>query len=343
MQDPQDTILVTGAGGSIGSALATALADRPARHLVLLDHSEQNLHEIDLRLTAAGRAHHVAILGDVLDGPLLREVLARYRPATVYHAAAFKHVPLAESNPIAVLRNNTLGTWELARAAIARGVRRLLVLSTDKAVNPRSIMGVSKRLAEMIVVRLGRSGTRINGVRLGNVLGSNGSVKPLFERQIANGGPVTVTDAAACRYFVTLPEAVELIVAAAELDEAGAILLPRMREPVRVLDLARQMIDEERRESRRDIEIVFTGLRPGDKLVEQLLAETEVAEPTSDGRLLRVRGPDVDPQALDRSLARIAASIGARDLGALVGELGSLLPEYRPSATLLQLLEAGRA
>jgi len=338
MQDPQETILVTGAGGSIGSALAEALAQTPSRFLILLDHSEQNLHDVHLRLLAAGRPDHAAVLGDVLDRSLLAELFERHRPAVIYHAAAFKHVPLMESNPIAVIRNNALGTWELARAAVAFAVERLLVISTDKAVNPRSIMGASKRLAELVVLRMSDARTRINAVRLSNVLGSRGSVRPLFQSQIARGGPVTVTHSEARRFFLTLAETVELIVAAAALDESGAILLPRMNGPLKVLDLARQMIHDEGLRTPREVEILFTGLRPGDKLEEQLLSEKEATAPTSDARLRRVNGPAVDPAALDAALAHIAASVRERNLAALLGELGALIPEYTPSDTLLRLL-----
>lgn len=338
MQDEHRAILVTGAGGSIGCALAEALARTPSRFLVLLDHSEHNLHEIDMRLMAARRTNHAAILGDVLDRSLLVELFARYRPATVYHAAAFKHVPLMESNPIAAIHNNTLGTLELAKAAIAWGAERLLLISTDKAVNPRSIMGASKRLAELAVLRLGSARTRINAVRLSNVLDSHGSVRPLFARQIASGGPVTVTHAEARRYFMGLQETVDLIMAAAALDGSGGIFLPRVNAPVKVLDLARLMIDEQGLQARRDVEILFTGLRPGDKLEEQLISAVEVPEPTSDARLQRVNGPRVDAQVLDASLARIAESVRERDLASLVGEVARLIPEYEPSATLLGLL-----
>lgn len=338
MQDPHETILVTGAGGSIGSALAATLAKTPSRFLVLLDHSEQNLHDVHMRLAAAGSTDHAAVLGDVLDRSLLAELFERYRPAVIYHAAAFKHVPLMESNPIAVIRNNALGTWELAKTASAFAAERLLVISTDKAVNPRSIMGASKRLAELIVLRTSNSRTKINAVRLSNVLGSQGSVGPLFQRQIAHGGPVTVTHPEARRFFLTLEETVELILAAAALDESGAVLLPEMNEPLKVLDLARRMIHEQGLQAPRDVEILFTGLRPGDKLEEQLLSEREVTAPTGDARLRRVHGPAVDPAALDASLARIAESVRERRLASLLGELGEIIPEYMPSETLLRLV-----
>ncbi len=244
-----------------------------------------------------------------------------------------------ESNPIAVMGNNAIGTWELAKAALACGAERLLVVSTDKAVNPRSIMGVSKRLAELIVVRMSSPRTKMNALRLGNVLGSHGSVGPLFRQQIARGGPLTVTHSEARRYFVTMQEAVDLILAAAALDESGRILLPKMNEPMKIVDLAKLMIHEEGAQTPRRVEIRFTGLRPGDKLEEQLISEREGLEPTSDARLRRVTGPPLDAQALDASLSRIAEGVRERRLGMLVAELSLLIPEYQPSATLLALLD----
>jgi FlaA1/EpsC-like NDP-sugar epimerase len=327
------TILVTGAGGCIGSALTEALASTHPRFLILLDHSEQNLHEITMRFMAC-RASHVAILGDVRDGPLLTEIFERYHPETIYHAAAFKHVPLMESNPIAVVRNNAVGTWELAKAALKFDAGRLLLISTDKAVNPRSIMGASKRMAELAVLGLSSPTTRMNAVRLSNVLGTSGSVGPLFQRQIERGGPVTVTHSKATRYFLTLNETVELILAAAALDGSGSIFIPKMDARVNILDLATRMIHEAGPHAPRDIEILFTGLRPGDKLEEELISETEVPEPTSHARLHRVNGPPIDPRALDASLTRISESVRERDLVALLAELRRLIPEYQPSDTL---------
>ena len=174
------TILVTGAGGYIGSALTEALALTHPRFLILLDHSEQNLYEVSMRLAAAGMANYAAILGDILDKPLLTEIFERYQPESIYHAAAFKHVPLMEANPIAVVHNNAIGTWELAKAAIQYDAERLLLISTDKAVNPRSIMGASKRIAELALIRMSDSKSKMNAVRLGNVLGSHGSVGLCF-------------------------------------------------------------------------------------------------------------------------------------------------------------------
>ncbi len=337
------TILVTGAGGCIGSALVQTLASSDPRFLILLDHSEQNLHELNLQLAALGKSSYAAILGDILDAPLVTEIFERYRPQTIYHAAAFKHVPLMESNPLAVVRNNALGTWELARTAARFGAERLLMISTDKAVNPRSIMGASKRVAELALLHLGDANiglaaTRMNAVRLGNVLGSHGSVGPLFRQQIQRGGPMTVTHAEASRYFLMLSESVELIMAAAAMDDSGSIFIPKICEPVKIMDFAQRLIHEAGLETPRDIQIVLTGLRPGDKVEEEFAYADEALQPSSDERLYRAVGPRCDATFLDASLQRISESIRERNLAALLAALCRLIPEYKPSQTLLSLL-----
>jgi len=342
------TILVTGAGGCIGSALVQTLASSDPRFLILLDHSEQNLHELNLQLAALGKSSYAAILGDILDAPLMTEIFDRYRPQTIYHAAAFKHVPLMESNPLAVVRNNALGTWELARTAARFGAERLLMISTDKAVNPRSIMGASKRVAELVLLGLSDSkssivnasiaGTKMNAVRLGNVLGSQGSVGPLFRQQIQRGGPVTVTHPEASRYFLMLSETVELIMAAAAMDDSGGIFIPKICEPVKIMDFAQRLIHEAGLETLRDIQIVLTGLRPGDKVEEEFAYADEALQPSSDERLYRAVGPRCDATFLDASLQRISESIRERNLAALLAALCQLIPEYKPSQTLLSLL-----
>jgi FlaA1/EpsC-like NDP-sugar epimerase len=342
------TILVTGAGGCIGSALVQALASSNPRFLILLDHCEQNLHEINLQLAASGKSSYAAILGDILDAPLMTEIFDRYRPQTIYHAAAFKHVPLMESNPLTVVRNNALGTWELAKTAARFGAERLLMISTDKAVNPRSIMGASKRVAELALLGLSDSKiniakTKMNAVRLGNVLGSQGSVGPLFQQQIQRGGPVTVTHPEASRYFLMLSETVELIMAAAGVDDSGSIFIPKMCEPVKILDFAARMIREAGLETPRDIEIVITGVRPGDKLEEELVYADEALQPSSDERLYRAVGPRCDPQVFDASLQKISDSVRERNLTALIAALCNLVPEYKPSETLLALLNPSLA
>jgi len=274
---PGKIVLITGAGGCIGSALARKVVDSDAKLVLLLDHSEQNLYEIDSELSAGGWSAHVPILGDISDEVLLDEILEKHRPDTIFHAAAFKHVPLMEVNPLAVIRNNVLGTWSLATAALRHGVRQLLMISTDKAVNPRSVMGAAKRVAELVLLRLSTRATRMSGLRLGNVLGSNGSVEPLFREQIARGGPVTVTHPEARRYFVSLPETVELILAAVALNEDAGVLIPELGAPVGIVELANRLIREAGWRSG-EIEIVYTGLRPGDKLTEDLISAAEWLE-----------------------------------------------------------------
>jgi FlaA1/EpsC-like NDP-sugar epimerase len=332
------TILVTGAGGSIGSALVQSLVSTNPRFLILLDHSEQNLHEINLQLAAASKSSYAAILGDILDGHLMSEIFDRYRPQTICHAAAYKHVPLMEANPIAVTRNNAIGTWELAKMAARFGTERLLMISSDKAVNPRSIMGASKRVAELALLRLSNPNTKMNAVRLGNVLGSVGSIGPLFRQQIQSGGPVTVTHPEATRYFLMLSETIELIMAAAAIHDSGSIFIPKISEPVKILDFAARMIRDAGLETPRDIEIVLTGLRPGDKLEEDLVYANEAREPSSDERLYRAVGPEYDSQALDAALQVISDSCEKRNLTAMLGALTKLVPEYQPSETLVALL-----
>src|ERR1700685_3334411 len=235
------SVLITGAGGCIGSALAERIAKSDARNLILLDHAEHELHEITLALFAInGCAPHVAVLGDICDAALLAEVFKEHRPDVIYHAAAFKHVPMMEANPLAAIRNNVIGTMTLAFAARNCEAAQLVMISTDKAVNPRSVMGVSKRIAELVLLRWNGIKTQMKAVRLGNVLGSRGSVAPLFRQQIARGGPVTVTHPEVSRYFLTQREVVDLILATVDLE--GGVFVPEDSDPVKILDLARGMI-----------------------------------------------------------------------------------------------------
>jgi FlaA1/EpsC-like NDP-sugar epimerase len=331
-----EVILITGAGGSIGYSLAKQLSSN-ARALLLLDHSEQNLYEINSELSSANAQHQIPILGDVNDAPLLAEIFEKYRPTQIFHAAAFKHVPLMEENPIAAIRNNVLGTWTLATTAAKFRAHQLTMISTDKAANPRSIMGAAKRVAEKILTRLDTPATRMRSIRLGNVLGSTGSVVPLFQRQIANGGPVTVTHPEARRYFLSLEDATNFILDAAALEDAATLLVPDLAEPIKILDLAQKLIGEAHASAaseEKQIEIVFTGLRPGDKLSEDLLSSSESAEPTTHPKLRRITGPTPSAKSLDAAITLIREKIQSRDLPALLESIRSLVPDYEPSALL---------
>lgn len=335
------TILVTGAGGSIGSALTKAILPLEPRRLILLDSSERNLNEIDLDLAAkVDRNLYAPVLGDICDTGLLSEIFQRYRPEVVYHAAAFKQVPLMESNPLAVIQNNALGTNTLARISRKEGATILVMVSTDKAVNPIGIMGASKRVAELALLRWNNSETQMSAVRLGNVLGSQGSVLPRFLQQISRGGPVTVTHPDVSRYFLTTDEAVELILLVSGLEEGGGIFVPQLGGPAKILDLALQLIRDVRSKCGKDIPVVFTGLRPGDKLSEEFLSRNESAEPTTDGRLFRVRTQDILTGKFDVYLEELSRSVDQRNLASMLETLCTIVPDYRPSE-LLQHARAG--
>jgi FlaA1/EpsC-like NDP-sugar epimerase len=272
-----------------------------------------------------------AVLGDVLLPDQLDSVFAAHRPELVFHAAAYKHVPLAEANVLEAVRNNILGTRNVAEAAIGHGVREFVLVSTDKAVRPTSVMGVTKRVAEMVLQGLQNGGCRFVAVRFGNVLGSSGSVVPLFRDQIARGGPVTVTDPEVTRYFMTIPEAVQLILQAATLGEGGEIFILEMGEPVRIVDLARNMIRLSGFEPDEDIEIVFTGLRPGEKMTEELVAEEEAIATTYHDRInvLHRNGTPARPETW---LPEVEACLAANDARAALRLLRRLVPGYRVSA-----------
>lgn len=274
------TVLVTGAGGSIGSEICRQVLQRSPSKLILLDVSEPALYLIDTELRASHPdANVVAVLCSVQDAAVLTQLMALHRPDTVYHAAAYKHVPLVEANECAGVLNNVLGTWHCAQAAMAAGVSKLTLISTDKAVRPTNVMGATKRVAEMILQALAQQGgpTQFSMVRFGNVLGSSGSVVPRFRQQIEAGGPITLTHKAITRYFMTIPEATELVLQAGAMGGAGEVFVLDMGEPVKILDLAYRMValsglkvrDEAHPDG--DIEIEVTGLRPGEKLYEELL------------------------------------------------------------------------
>jgi len=335
---PGKTILLTGAGGSIGSALAMRIATSGPRRLLLLESSEQNLYQIHTDLNGlADAAPHIPILGDIADRPLADDIFAQYRPEVVYHAAAFKHVPLMEANPLAAIRNNALGTYALAKAVAQHAAGKLIMISTDKAVNPQSVMGVSKRVAELVLMTLSSEKTRMSSIRLGNVLGSRGSVALLFLHQISRGGPVTVTHPEVRRYFLTLREAVGLVFTAASLDSRGGIWVPELGPPLKVLDLAEHLIRKAGFTPGDDIPVAFIGLRAGDKMVEQLVSTRESKEDRGECGLHRVSGPQLSRDDLERAIGELAESSRQRDLAALIRVLCHIVPGYQPSAAVLEL------
>jgi FlaA1/EpsC-like NDP-sugar epimerase len=328
-------VLVTGAAGSIGSELCRQVAAHDPAQLILYDRHENGIYALEKELRAHfPTARLIPVLGDILLEDQLQSIFALHRPDTVFHAAAYKHLPLAELNVIEAVRNNVLGTHNVARAAVAHGTKEFVLVSTDKAVRPTSVMGVTKRLAEMVIQRPPSAGPRFVAVRFGNVLGSNGSVVPLFRDQIARGGPVTVTDSNVTRYFMTIPEAVQLILQAAAIGRPGDILVLEMGQPVRILDLARHMIRLSGFEPHDDIEIVFTGLRPGEKLHEELVAADEEVGATSNERI-KVLRPNGHPDPPEGWITALQAHVEAGQVPATIALIQSVVPCYRPSDVVI--------
>ena len=323
------TVLVTGAGGSIGSELCRQIAKLGPQRLVLVDQGETALFEIERELVDdRGFAAAVPILGDCGSRTKMSQVFDRYKPAVVFHAAAYKHVPLMEANPLESVRNNALATRVVADAAVEFGARRFVLVSTDKAVNPKTVMGQSKALCEWIVETYGARKditTRFVAVRFGNVLGSSGSVIPIFRRQIAKGGPVTVTHPEMTRYFMTIPEAASLVVQAGAIGGRGDVFVLDMGEAVRIIDLAMQMIRLSGKEPERDIRVEIVGARPGEKLHEELWGEGETAVATAHPKIMRVSGPIVDPQWLDDELTGLDGLVRAGETLEVVSRLSTMM------------------
>lgn len=332
-------VLITGAGGSIGSELCRQVARYGPLKLVLYELSEFALYRIEQELGELfPHIPLVRLVGDVRDPEHLAATFARLRPQVVFHAAAYKHVPLMEEdNAFSALRNNTLGTWRAASAAAAAGAERFVLISTDKAVNPTNVMGATKRAAEMVISRLaarmaaGEGHTRFMAVRFGNVLGSSGSVIPKFKEQIARGGPVTVTHPDITRFFMTIPEAARLVVQAGAIGEGGQVFVLDMGEPVKIVDLARDLIRLSGH-TLAEIPIAFSGLRPGEKLFEELLADADATLPTRFERL-RIARLDASASSLDevQLLLDWAAGRSSAPDDEVRERLARLVPEYRPA------------
>ena len=329
------TVMVTGAGGSIGSELCRQILSFAPANLVLVERSEPQIFAIEQELRAnLGKTTLLPIVGDITQRGRMREIFRRLQPQVIFHAAAHKHVPLMELQPEEAIRNNILGTALLADLAIEHAVERFIFISTDKAVNPTNVMGATKRLAEMYIQSLitRQSGTKFMAVRFGNVLGSSGSVVPTFTRQIAAGGPVTVTHPEVTRYFMTIPEAVSLVLQSSAFGKGGDIFVLDMGKPVRIVDLATQMIALCGLTPHEDIEIVFTGLRPGEKLYEELSHGGEDVTATAHAKIARLLSPPLHHGYVAMFLTELTAALdeGISDSATLKALLAKMLPEYTP-------------
>jgi FlaA1/EpsC-like NDP-sugar epimerase len=329
------SVLVTGAGGSIGSELCRQIARFEPARLVLYEHSEFALYRMEQEFAEQHPQIELnCVIGDIKNGARVADAFAAYRPQIVFHAAAYKHVPLMELvNAWEAVQNNVLGTWRVAEAASAHGVEKFVLVSTDKAVNPTNVMGASKRLAEIVCQGLQcASATRFVTVRFGNVLGSTGSVIPKFREQIARGGPITVTHPEITRYFMSIPEAAQLVLQAGLMGVGREIFVLNMGEPVKILELARELIRLSGY-TERDIAIEFIGLRPGEKLYEELLADGEHTLPTPHPKL-RIANSRAAPDA--RSMENLLAWLQQRNPGAeqVWQQLAALVPEYMPKAVI---------
>lgn len=327
------TILVTGGGGSIGSELCRQVARLKPGHLVIFEQSEFNLYliELELRRTLPD-LKLTALLGDIYDPVAVEQMLRAYRPTVILHAAAYKHVPMLEHQLRAAVKNNVLGTRNLASLAERYGCTTFVMISTDKAVNPANIMGMTKRVAEIYCQNLSaRSSTHFITVRFGNVLGSAGSVIPLFQKQIAAGGPITVTHSEITRYFMTIPEAAQLILQAGTMGKGSEIFVLDMGEPVKISYLAEQLIRLSGKKPGEDIEIVYTGLRPGEKLYEELFHESEKLTGTTHPKILLANSRSMDFMQLEQMLDKLALACGMANERQIYELLSELVPEHQSS------------
>lgn len=326
------TVMITGAGGSIGSDLCRQVLRFLPRRLVLFDQSEFNMYQIQMNLQERYPEAEVhPVIGDLLNQPRLERTMLRFKPEVVFHAAAYKHVPLMELNAEEALRNNAIGTWNAASLAVAHGVEKFVMVSTDKAVRPTNIMGASKRVAELICQGLSRKGgTKFVTVRFGNVLNSVGSVIPLFRRQIARGGPVTVTHPEIYRYFMTIREATQLILQAGAMGRGCEIFILDMGEPVKIVDLARDMISLSGFEPDKDIKIAFTGLRPGEKLYEELLTGGEEVKATLHEKIMVADSACIDWPTLLINIEMLMEALRNGFSGDVARMIQEIVPEFQP-------------
>ena len=335
-------VLVTGGGGSIGKELARQICRFAPAKLTLLDHSEYGLFQVNLELAERWPGLEIALLvADIRDREKMDKLFKNVKPEVVFHAAAYKHVPMMEYHPDEAISSNIIGTKHVGELASKYGVERMVMISTDKAINPTSVMGASKRVAEMVVKDLGKRhiGTKFVAVRFGNVLESNGNVVHMFKRQIAEGGPVTVTDKRMMRYFMTLPEASQLVLQAGSLGKGGEVFILDMGEPVKIYDVARDLIFLSGLVPDEDIEIKIVGLRPGEKLFEELLTQEERKKGLLDNgheKIFIAQVEEVDGERLEKAIQELARLAKEMDMEGIVRKLQEVVPSYQPNREMME-------
>jgi len=341
-------VLVTGAAGSIGSELCKQLCHFKLKRLILFDNAETPMHNLSLELNGKfPQVKYISVLGDVRDKKRVNDLMERYSPDVIFHAAAYKHVPMMESNPCEAVHTNVWGTIVMADMAVKYQVRKFIMISTDKAVNPTNVMGASKRLAEVYVQSLGlaiskgthKGITHFVTTRFGNVLGSNGSVIPLFKEQLAKGGPITVTHPDIIRYFMTIPEACRLVLEAASMNANNEIFVFDMGKPVKIANLARRMVELAGKEPGKDIKIEYTGLRAGEKLFEELLTKKENTLPTSNEKIFRAKARGYDYKIILPQLLRLCETAKNINLMETVRQMKMIVPEFKSKQSEYEYLD----
>ncbi|MFH1727769.1 MAG: nucleoside-diphosphate sugar epimerase/dehydratase, partial [Pseudomonadota bacterium] len=334
------TVLVTGAGGSIGSELCRQVAKLCPKKLVLFEKAENPLFYIDNELGQfTEKFDKIPIIGDICDRKRVREVFNKYQPDIIFHAAAHKHVPLMENNSMEAIKNNVFGTKIISEEAINFHVDRFIMLSTDKAVNPTSLMGVSKKIAEMYVEAVARvNGTKFMAVRFGNVLGSEGSVVPTFKKQIERGGPVEITHPEIKRYFMTIPEAAGLVLEAGYRGRGGEIFILEMGQQIKIYDLAKDVIRLSGKIIGKDIEIVYTGLRPGEKMYEELFTDDEVLINTSHDKIMVLEPNNETTENMFNNIKEMEAIVSSGNMISLLEKIKEMVPTYTPGDALQKMI-----
>jgi len=334
-------ILVTGAAGSIGSEISRQICKYKHKHLVLIDQAESPLYEIQQELIRKGVENFTSIVGDVRDFNRMKSIFKEFKPDKVYHAAAYKHVPLMEENPYEAIKINVAGTKNIADLAVKYNVDRFVMVSTDKAVNPTNIMGATKRVAEMYISCLSKQShsTKFTTTRFGNVLGSNGSVIPLFKKQIENGGPLTVTHKEITRYFMTIPEACQLVIEAGTMGEGGEIYIFDMGKSVKIFEIAKRMIHLSGLNYPDDIDIIITGLRPGEKLYEELLASGENTTPTYHEKIMIAKTQNINVENIKTMIETLCSENSDLNNNASVKLLKQIVPEFKSNNSIYEQLD----